>query len=461
MKFKSEKEILAFIKKNNIQMIDVKVVNLFGGLHHLTMPVGRIENKILTIGEGFDASSIPGFSTVEKGDMRMLLDWDSAFIDPYSETETLSFFAKITSREMKKTFKRDPRHIAAKADSVLRKYKIADRSLWGPELEFYVFSSRKVTNRPNACGFEILFYENEMARTGYHASPPFDKLFDFRNNVVQKLESAGHKVRYHHHEVGYAGQLEIEPVLGEIVESGDTAVLCKYFVRNEAERTGLVSTFMPKPISSMPGSGMHFHILLEKKGRNIFSGNGYAGLSRVAINFLCGILLHSPALLALTNPSTNSYKRLVPGYEAPTNIFFSFGNRSAAIRIPGYITEASLKRFEFRPPDASCNAYIAMAAILLAGIDGAVRKLRPETYGFGPFDENVFNWSEKKRNIIHPLPTSLADALEALDRDRKFLVRDGVFDDELIDFWIQTKREEEKELSRLPHPWEIDKYFNV
>jgi len=460
MKFGSEKEVRAFVKDHRIEMIDLKIVNLFGGLHHLTLPAARIEDGALRQGEGFDGSSVPGFTLLQKGDMVMLPDLGSGFVDPYAGMPTLSFFTRIVHRDMR-PFDRDPRRIAEKAEEVLKRSKVADRSVWGPELEFFVFRSKRTYSTQNGSGFELVFLEDEPLRSAYHACPPFDRLFDMRNIIVQKLEAAGHPVRYHHHEVGFCGQLEIEPKPGGILEMGDGAVLIKYFARNEAHQSGLVATFMPKPICGLPGSGMHFHLWLEKGGKNVFAGKGYGGLSPLAIQFLSGILLHSPALLALTNPSTNSFKRLIAGYEAPTNVFFSVGNRSSAIRIPGYVTDPRQSRFEFRPPDATCNPYLAMAAILLAGIDGVRRKLRPEDHGFGPVDDNIFTWSDERRKTLRPLPSNLREALEALDGDRAFLTGDGVLDDALLDFWIEAKMREEKELSDYPHPWEIDRYFSV
>jgi glutamine synthetase len=473
--FDRASEATAYIRNNGVEMVDVKFANLFGGWHHITMPASRVGEQLLEDGEGFDGSSVPGFTRLEKGDMLLVPDLSTAFIDPFCAVKTLSFLGTIVTTGDRRPYVRDPRGILRRAETLLGSLGWATRSLWGPELEFYVFDSVQYENTVNAAGYAVdseeaawrskertgAGYAVPMGR-GYHAAPPLDHLHDLRTEMVKILTELGIPVRYHHHEVGGPGQCEIEPAMGPALKLADAVMIIKYVVKMVAVRHGKSATFMPKPLYAEAGNGLHFHVTVTKGDEPVFfDAQGYAGLSPLAHSFVAGILDHGPSLLGLCNPSTNSYKRLVPGYEAPINLFFSSGNRSAAIRIPDYARRPEEKRCEFRPPDATCNPYLAMAAILLAGIDGVERKLDPTACGFGPLDENIFEWSEERRRSVRPLPTSLTDALRAMEADQQYLKRGGVFDDDLIRTWIARKGKELVDVQRRPHPYEVELYYAV
>jgi glutamine synthetase len=296
---------------------------------------------------------------------------------------------------------------------------------------------------------------------GYHAIPPKDKLFSLRSKMAIALEDAGVPIKYHHHEVGSAGQCEIETPLLGFLKAADTAMMVKYFTKMVASQNGKTVTFLPKPLFGESGSGMHFHQQLLKNDQNLFYDAKSSNLlSKAALFYIGGLLKHAPAVLAFTNPTTNSYRRLIPGFEAPVNAFFSTGNRSAAIRVPKYATQPNKVRFEFRPPDATCNPYLAMAAMLMAGIDGIRNQIDPTVEGFGPFDEDIFSWTVEKRATIKSLPTSLDEAINALELDHDFLLFDNVFSDELIKDWSKAKRSESDELRKRPHPYEVERYFD-
>jgi len=386
----------------------------------------------------------------------------------------LSFLCNTVEADTKSDFVRDPRQIAKRAEKFMISSGIADQSIWGPEFEFYVFSGAYFTNTINSASYRFEADEASWNNTeggqgnyipnhgGYHAIPPKDKLSDLRTEIVLALEEANIPVKYHHHEVGGPGQCEIETPLLGMLKSADAAMMVKYISKMIAAKNGQTVTFLPKPLFGEAGSGMHFHQLLMKKGKNIFydKSDPYL-LSQTAYYYIGGLLKHAPAVMAFTNPSTNSFRRLVPGYEAPVNCFFSSGNRSAAIRIPKYATQPEKVRFEFRPPDATCNPYLAMAAMLLAGLDGIQNKIDPKSAGFGPIDENIFAWSKEKRAEIKSLPTSLEEAVHALETDHEFLIREHVFDEDMIKEWIKTKRSEECDIQSRPHPYELEKYFDI
>jgi len=470
--FSTVRELLAFIRKEEVAAIDFKACDLLGRWHHITLPASRADETLFEDGVGFDASSFPGFKTVESGDMVLLPDVPTAFVDPFFQDSTVSVVCSVVEAASRAAFPRDPRGVAARAEAFMRASGIADRAPFGPEFEFYLLD--RVTYRNDTCAgsYEIACREGRLdggtegryegvtlaPKGGYHAIPPEDRYCNVRCEAVRLLETAGVDVRYHHHEVGSLGQQEIEVNLQPLTKAGDVAMMVKYFVRMVAERHGLVATFMPKPFHGEAGTGMHFHQHLFKDGRPLFHDPaGYGRLSRLAFHYTAGLLSHAPALLGLTNPSTNSYRRLVPGYEAPVNAFFSLGNRSAAIRIPGYATQPAETRIEFRPPDPTCNPYLAMAAMLLAGLDGVKKGIDPTTAGFGPYDKNVFDMSEEeRRERIKPLPTSLEDALAALDADFGFLVEGGVFDESLVRDWCRIHRERCEAVRRRPHPFEVE-----
>jgi glutamine synthetase len=382
---------------------------------------------------------------------------------------TICFICDIVDAESRLPFQRDPRNIARKAENYLKKTGIADLSVWGPEFEYYVFEEVNVNTSGLTFGYRIVPCEGERkgafglkTHAGYHALPPEDKLACLRDRTVVLLEEAGVKVNYHHHEVGGHGQVEIEVDLAPLVKMSDISMMVKYFARMAADEAGMIATFMPKPIHGEAGNGMHFHQHLFKGGKPLFySKTGYAGLSKLALHYVAGLLKHAPALLAITNPSTNSYKRLVPGFEAPVNCFFSLGNRSAAIRIPKYASTPETKRIEFRPSDATGNIYSSMAAQLMAGIDGVKSKLDPESLGFGPLDVNVFDMTPEERSRIKPLPSSLTDALRELERDHGFLLEGGVFDEAIIEDWIKLKLDMDiRPVRDRTHPLEVQLYLD-
>lgn len=473
--FGSSSEVVSFIRQHDVEMVDVKFCNLFGGWHHLTMPAARVDERFLAEGEGFDGASVPGFTRLERGDMLLVPDIETGFLDPFCTAKTLGFLGTVLTTDSREPYARDPRGILRRAEAHLASLGWATRSSWGPELEFYVFDSAQYENSVNAASYSVQSEEAAWRSRettgagyavpmggGYHAAPPLDRLHNLRSEMVGILTRLGIPVRYHHHEVGGPGQCEIEPAMGPALKLADAVLIIKYVVKMAAVHHGKTATFMPKPLYGEAGSGLHFHLALYDGDRPVFHrAGGYADLSPLALSFMAGVLDHGPSLLGLCTPSTNSYKRLVPGYEAPINLFFSRGNRSAAIRIPDYITRPEEKRFEFRPPDATCNPYLAMAAMLLAGIDGVQRKLDPTACGFGPIDENVFEWSEEKRARIRPLPTSLEDALRALADDSAYLTGSGIFPEDLIRTWIARKRAQLVDVQRRPHPYEVELYHAV
>jgi len=470
--FTNFNDVKDFLIKHEIRMIDLKFCDLWGRWHHVTISSEEFTPALLVNGIGFDGSSV-GFLSVHSGDMALIPDLTTGVIDIFYEIPTLSFICNIVEADTKVLFRGEPREIARKAEKFLQKSKIADKSLWGPEFEFYIFNEVSYQNSMNSSSYTLnsqegiwnshnagLGYFNSH-HGGYHSIPPKDQYYSIRAMMVENLEKMGVPVKYHHHEVGGPGQQEIETPLMDLLSAGDSSMMIKYISKMTAVKNNLSVTFLPKPLFGEAGNGMHFHQQLRLNNLNIFyDATSDNLLSELALFYIGGLLHHAPALLAFTNPSTNSYRRLVPGYEAPVNAFFSRGNRSAAIRIPKYVTNPDDVRFEFRPPDGTCNPYLAMAAMLMAGIDGITKKINPQENGFGPFDENIFTWSEEKRAKIKKLPTSLDESLKALDSDREFLLVDNVFSNQLIDLWIQKKRDEFLEIQKRPHPFEIENYYD-
>ncbi len=470
------KKVLDTIKDNGIDIIDLRFTDVPGKWHHLSLPSSRINEEFFKYGEGFDGSSVPGFKTIEAGDMLIVPDVSTFKIEYVNEQPIGVFVCDILDARTSESFSRDPRGIAKRAERYLKESGIGDYSLWGPEFEFHLLLSVVWKNDTNISMYAIDalegFWNSDEdtindgyvipKKGGYHSIPPYDKSFAFRNRVTTMLESLGIKVRYHHHEVGSGGQNEIEIMRYPLDIIGDITMYVKHIIRTVAAEEDLVATFIPKPFYGEAGNGMHYHQHLFKDGKPLFyDEKGYAGLSKLAINYIGGILKHGRSLVAFTNPSTNSYKRLVPGYEAPVNLFFSMGNRSAAIRIPEYATEPMEKRIEFRPPDATANPYLAPAAMLMAGIDGIINEIDPTKEGMGPIDEDIFSLSEEERNRIMPIPSSLKEAMEALKEDHEYLLRGNVFSKDLIEWWIEKGLNDYKEVSLRPHPFEIEKYFGV
>ncbi|MTI65401.1 MAG: type I glutamate--ammonia ligase [Firmicutes bacterium] len=475
--FTEVNEVKSFCEEKGIEIIDFKVVDLSGRWQHLSIPVERFSEKILEDGIGFDGSSY-GFLTVEKSDMVFKPDITTGFVDPFCEVPTLTFIANIyqIGDEIER-FPGDPRYIAEKAERYLEETGIADKSLLGPEFEFHVLDHISYNNTPNHQ--EVLIdskqahwntQEKEVPnlgykvshQRGYHVDMPKDITNDLRAKITRKLEELGVKIKYHHHEVGGPGQVEIETQFGELREMADKTLILKYIVKNLAREQGKTVTFMPKPLYGEAGNGMHVHIQLFNDEIPIFyDENGYSDLSKEALYFIGGILKHAPALLAFTNPSTNSYKRLVPGFEAPVSICYATANRSAVIRIPGYAKKPEAKRFEFRPSDATANPYLAYSALLMAGIDGIRNEIDPSLEGFGPFDVNLYELPKEERDKIKKLPTSLKEALEALENDYEFLLQGGVFTESLIFDQIKRLKIDVRKVNDLPHPKEFELYYDL
>lgn len=471
--FNSYAEASEFIRENGIRMIDLKFSDLWGRWHHVTISPSEFTPELMQAGVGFDGSSV-GFKSVKSGDMVLIPEISTGFLDPFWNSPTLSFICITLEADSKARYFRDPREIARRAEKYLVDAEIADRSVWGPEFEFYVFSKVSFENSINVASYRVDSIESNWNSAssghghfipihgGYHAIPPRDQLYNIRAEIVETLEDMGIPVKYHHHEVGGPGQCEIETPLMGLLASADASMTIKYVSKMVAMENDQTVTFLPKPLYGEAGNGMHFHQMLYKDGINIFyDPQGLHYLSKTALYYIGGLLKHAPAILGLTNPSTNSYRRLVPGFEAPINCFFSVGNRSAAIRVPKYATEPDTVRFEFRPPDATCNPYLAMAAMLMAGIDGIQNQIDPSTEGFGPFDEDIFTWPAEKLALIKNLPTSLEVALDALESDHEFLLKGDVFSEEMIRDWIRAKRAEDYQIRTRPHPYEVQMYFDL
>jgi glutamine synthetase len=463
----------AFVQENQIQMVDLKFSDLWGRWHHVTIPRSEFNTELMAAGVGFDGSSV-GLKSVKSGDMILVPDLSTGFVDPFWEVPTLSFICNTLEADTKTLFGRDPRQIARRAEAYMLESGIADQSRWGPEFEFYIFDRIHFENGVNMASYRVDSAEANWNSAegghghyiplhgGYHAIPPKDQLYGLRTRMVTLLEAAGVPVKYHHHEVGGPGQSEIETPLMALLEAADASMLIKYITKMAAHQAGQTVTFLPKPLYGEAGNGMHFHQQLFKDGQNVFYDEQHPLLlSQNALYYIGGLLTHAPALLGFTNPSTNSYRRLVPGFEAPVNCFFSSGNRSAAIRVPKYATQPDKVRFEFRPPDATCNPYLAMAAMLMAGLDGIQRQIDPTDAGFGPFQEDIFSWSPERRSQIKNLPTSLGEAVQALEQDHAFLLAGDVFDEEMITDWIRTKLHEDREVRTRPHPYEVELYFDL
>ncbi len=466
-------EAQSFVRENSIEMVDLKFCDLWGRWHHVTIPATRFVPSLMEKGVGFDGSSV-GFKNVSAGDMVMVPDLETGLVDPFWEVPTLSFICATLEADTHQLFPYDPRNIARRAEEHLRASGIADWSRWGPEFEFYLFDGVSYENGRNVASYRVESAEADWGSTklgsgyniprhgGYHAIPPQDRLHNARARITLTLQGMGVEVKYHHHEVGGPGQCEIETRFATALKAADTTMLAKYVTRMTAIGMGMTATFMPKPLYGEAGSGMHFHQQLWRDGTNLFyDPNGYGRISEIARSYIAGLLLHGGAVMAFTNPSTNSYRRLIPGYEAPTSAIYSLGNRSAAVRIPTYATRPESARFEFRPPDATCNPYLAIAAQLLAGLDGIQGRLDPTALGFGPFDEDIFSWPSERRQKIRALPTSLEEAACALERDRTFLLAGDVFSNDLIERWTARERREEREVRDRPHPYEIELYYGM
>jgi glutamine synthetase len=473
-------EVLAFIKQNNIQIVDLKFNDLPGLWQHFSMPAGELTDAdnptrgIWVDGIGFDGSSIRGFKQIQESDMLLVPDAQTAVIDPICQIPTLSIICDIYDPLTKQPFTRDPRYIAKKAEKYLKSTGIADVSYWGPEMEFFIFDDIRYEQNQR-CGF--YFVDSAEAdwntgkeenpnlgykpryKEGYFPTPPHDTFQDIRSEIVLTMIKSGIPIEVHHHEVATAGQGEIDMKFDSLARMGDKMMLYKYIVKNIARKHNKVATFMPKPIFEDNGSGMHVHQSLFKGGEHVcLDPNGYALISQTAKYHIGGLLKHSASLLALAAPTTNSYRRLVPGFEAPVNLVYSARNRSACVRIPVYTDNPRAKRIEYRPPDNSCNGYMALAAMLMAGLDGIKNQIDPGE----PLDKDSYHLAPEEAAKIQTVPSSLGEALDALEQDHDYLLKGDVFTADVIETWLEYKRSKELDALRLrPHPYEFYLYSDI
>jgi glutamine synthetase len=467
------KQVLQLIKQKGIAFVDCRFMDFPGLWQHTTYPVSELHESTIEEGFGFDGSSIRGWQAINESDMILVPVADTARIDPFFTHPTLSIICDIKDPVTKKEYSRDPRSVARKASDYLRHSGIADTAYFGPEMEFFVFdnvwydqsvneasyrvdSAEGVWNRgkrePTNLGYQV------RQKEGYFPVPPMDTLTNLRSEMVDVMQQMGIAVEAHHHEVATGGQCEIDLRYQDLLHMADTCMFYKYVVKNVAARHGKVATFMPKPLFGDNGSGMHTHFSLWKAGKPLMAGRKYAGLSDIGLWVTGGILKHARALLAFTNPTTNSYKRLVPGYEAPVNLVYSSRNRSAAIRIPMYSGNPRTKRIEFRCPDSSCNPYLAFAAITMAAIDGVKNRIDPGD----PLDKDLYDLEPEEYENIGAAPVDLNEALDALEADHAFLMEGGVFTQDVIHYWIRYKRHNEvAALRSRPHPFEFCMYFDI
>ncbi|HEY8120570.1 MAG TPA: type I glutamate--ammonia ligase [Myxococcota bacterium] len=467
------KQVLEFAKKNNVVMVDCRIIDSPGLWQHCSHPISQLEEATFEDGYGFDGSSIRGWKAINESDMLMIPDPSTAFIDPFLAHPTLVLICDVVDPLTREPYGRDPRHIAKKAELYLKQTGMADTSFFGPEAEFFVFDSAKFGTGVNHGYYELDSVEAAWNsardeeggnlgykirhKEGYFPVPPHDTQQDLRTEMCLEMEKMGIVIETQHHEVATAGQAEIDMKFDTLVSMADKLMKYKYVVKNVARRHGMTATFMPKPLFKDNGSGMHCHQSLWKDGKPLFAGNGYAGLSDIALWYIGGILKHSRALAAFTNPTTNSYKRLVPGYEAPVNLAYSSRNRSASCRIPTYSQSPKAKRVEVRYPDPACNPYIAFAAMLMAGIDGVINKINPGD----PLDKNIYALSAEEAKGVPTMPGSLDEAVRELEADHDFLLQGGVFSKDLIESWISYKRENDIDPMRMrPHPHEFELYYD-
>ncbi len=468
-KLSGVKRIENAILEKDLKFLDLKYSDLTGRLRHVTLPVEQLEHAVKE-GVGFDSSAVAGFRTVDAGDMLLKPDLDSAFVDPFAQEPTVSCFAEIYETDGRRRYERDPRAILQRAITALKKETHADEVMVRPEFEFYLFNKAEFWTDQSSAVYRIetdeLRHDDPSGFSlfkgpAYHVAPPFDRSSDFRSELSLLMSRCGVPVKYHHHEGGRCSQVEVEPVFLPAMRSADGIMLSKYLVRNLAFKYDKSATFMPKPIFGEAGSGMHLHMFLQRRGAvgtehgadvSLFGDEkGAAKLSKLALYYIGGILNHAPSLCALTNPSTNSYRRLVPGYEAPVLVFFSVANRTAAIRIPGYVTKANEMAIEYRIPDATANPYLSMAAVLMAGLDGIRNKVDPGL----PLSGRLDSLDLGKKAV----PFSLMRALDELKKDNSYLAHDGVFSQETIDKWVEMKMGEVEAVARRPHPWEFSLYY--
>ena len=466
------REALEFAKKNRVQVVDLKFVDLIGTWQHFTIPASELTEDLFKDGSGLDGSSIRGWKAINNSDMLVVPDPATACLDPFTAVPTLSLIGNVVDPISRETYERDPRYIAQKAEKYLQSTKIGDTSYWGPEAEFFIFDQARYDQTSHSGYYHIDSDEGVWNmgqegvnlggkirhKEGYFPVPPTDTQQDIRSEMILEMEKVGIAVEKHHHEVATAGQAEIDIRFDSLLRTADKMMMYKYIVKNVARRHGKTVTFMPKPIFGDNGSGMHTHQSIWKEGKPLFAGKEYAGVSQMCLHYIGGILKHAPALAAITNPTTNSYKRLTPGFEAPVLLAYSSRNRSAGIRIPMYSPSPKAKRIEVRFPDPGANPYLAFSAMLMAGLDGIENKINPGE----PAEKDWYDLEAKEAAKIRTMPGSLDDALNNLEKDHKFLLKGGVFTEDLIEAWIGYKRSKEVDPMRLrPHPFEFFLYYDV
>ena len=466
-------DVLKYIKTNGIKYIDLKFMDFPGQWQHFTVPVSQFDADSFEDGFGFDGSSIRGWKAINESDMLIIPDPSTMFLDEFIAEPTLSLICDVYEPATKEKYTRCPRNIAQKAVAYLNSTGIADTVYFGPEAEFFVFDDVRFDSAPNGSFYHVDSVEGRWNsgkdegpnlgykpryKEGYFPVPPTDAMMDLRNEMVTNLINSGIDVEAQHHEVASGGQCEIDLRFQPIVRAADQLLMFKYIVKNTAKRNGKTVTYMPKPILGDNGSGMHVHTSLWKDGKPLFAGSGYAGLSEMALYFIGGLLKHAASLLAFTNPTTNSYKRLVPGFEAPVNLAYSQRNRSASIRIPMYSSSPKAKRVEFRCPDPSSNPYLAFSAMMMAGLDGVINRIDPGQ----PLDKDIYDLSPEELKDVPSTPASLEEALKALSEDHEYLLKGDVFTEDVIETWIKYKTEKEiKPMALQPHPYEFSLYYDV
>lgn len=465
-------KVLEFAKAHEAKILDLRFTDIPGLWHHVSYPIDQLTEASFTEGFGIDGSSIRGWAAIHESDMLLMPDPATHLLDPFAEVPTLVLICDVVDPVTKQFYDRDPRHIARKAEIHLGSTGIADTATFGAEAEFFIFDNVRFDQREQ-CGFYFIDAEEgrwnsgreesnlgyrPRYREGYFPVPPTDHYQDLRSEMVLTMQACGMNVECHHHEVATGGQAEIDLKFDSLLRSADKMLLYKYIVRNVANQYGKTVTFMPKPIFGDNGNGMHTHQSLWRNGEPLFSGDGYSGMSQLALWYVGGLLKHGPALAAIIAPTTNSYKRLVPGFEAPVNLAYSRRNRSAACRIPMYSASPSAKRVEFRPPDPSCNPYMAFAAMLMAGLDGIESKMDPGP----PLDKDIYELDPEELANIPSMPGSLEEALNELERDHAFLLKGDVFTEEVLRTYVDYKRTKEVEAIRLrPHPYEFALYYDI
>jgi glutamine synthetase len=466
------KAVLDFAKKNRAKLLDLRFTDLPGLWHHVSFPIEQFSEASFEDGFGMDGSSIRGWAAIHESDMLLVPDANFYFMDPFTAEPTLVMVADVIDPVTKQRYDRDPRYIAKKAEMYLISTGVGDTAYFGAEAEFFIFDNVHFDQKENQ-GFYFIDAEegrwnsgraeNNLGyrpryKEGYFPVPPTDHYQNLRTEMALTMQACGMEVECHHHEVATGGQTEIDLKFEKLVRSADNMMLYKYVARNVANRAGKTVTFMPKPLFNDNGSGMHTHQSLWKEGKPLFSGDGYAGLSQTALWYIGGLIKHGPALSAIIAPTTNSYKRLVPGFEAPVNLAYSRRNRSAACRIPMYSASPKAKRVEFRPPDPSCNPYIAFAAMMMAGLDGIETKADPGQ----PLDKDIYDLGPEELAKVPSMPGSLDEALNALERDHQFLLKGDVFTEDLLTTFIEYKRTREVDAIRLrPHPYEFALYYDI